>query len=84
MGRIESWGARPDRHYGKTELGRFKFSEGSDGRVVWRTDPTTGRIVRLTDRDLRSTAGPSGISCSTPAQASPFSTARSPPRPAWR
>jgi hypothetical protein len=51
VGRIESWSARPDRHYSRTELGPFKFSEGSDGRVSWRTDPTTGRVVRLTDRD---------------------------------
>ena len=50
-GRIESWSARPDRQYTHTEFGPFKFSEGSDGVVVWRTDPTTGRVVRLTDRD---------------------------------
>ncbi len=51
VGRIESWSARPDRQYSRTELGPFKFSEGSDGRVAWRTDPTTGRVIRLTDRD---------------------------------
>ena len=50
-GRIESWTARPDRQYTRTDLGPFKLAEGSDGRVAWRTDPTTGRVVRLTDRD---------------------------------
>ncbi len=51
-GRIETWSARPDRHYSRTELGPFKLSEGSDGATSWRTDPTTGRVVRLADRDL--------------------------------
>jgi hypothetical protein len=51
QGRIETWSARPDRHYSRTELGPFKLAEGCDGVVSWRTDPTTGRVVRLTDRD---------------------------------
>ena len=37
--------------FATTELGPFKFSEGLDGSTVWRTDPTTGRVTRLTDRD---------------------------------
>ena len=51
-GVLETWSARPDRHYSRTELGPFKLSEGSDGRRCWRTDPTTGRVVLLADRDL--------------------------------
>lgn len=50
-GWIETWSARPDRHYSRTELGPFKLAEGSDGATFWRTDPTTGRIVKLADRD---------------------------------
>lgn len=50
-GWIETWSARPERHYSRTELGPFKLAEGSDGTTFWRTDPTTGRIVKLADRD---------------------------------
>lgn len=50
-GVIETWSARPDRHYSRTALGPFQLAEGSDGLVQWRTDPTTGRVVRLADRD---------------------------------
>ena len=50
-GRLESWSAQPGSRYSRIELGPFKLSEGSDGVVGWRTDPTTGRIVHLTDRD---------------------------------
>jgi hypothetical protein len=50
-GRIETWSERSGRMYSRTELGPFNFAEGYDGRVAWRTDPTTGRVVRLTDRD---------------------------------
>lgn len=51
-GSLETWSVRPDKHYARTELGPFKLSEGSDGRTAWRTDPTTGRVVTLTDQDL--------------------------------
>ena len=51
-GSIETWSARPDRHYSRTELGPFKLAEGTNGEASWRTDPTTGRIVLLADRDL--------------------------------
>lgn len=51
-GRIETWSAHPDRHYSRTELGPFKLAEGTDGAASWRTDPTTGRVVLLADRDL--------------------------------
>ena len=51
-GTVETWSARPDRHYSRTELGPFKLAEGSDGPTCWRTDPTTGRVVKLVDRDL--------------------------------
>lgn len=51
-GFVETWSARPDRHFSRTELGPFKLSEGSEGGDAWRTDPTTGRIVKLADRDL--------------------------------
>jgi hypothetical protein len=51
-GSVETWSARPDRHYSRTELGPFKLAEGSDGESSWRTDPTTGRVVKLADRDL--------------------------------
>ncbi len=51
-GTIETWSVRPDLHYARTELGPFKLSEGSRGRTAWRTDPTTGRVVTLTDQDL--------------------------------
>jgi len=51
-GAIETWSARPDRHYSRTELGPFKLAEGTDGETSWRTDPTTGRVVKLADRDL--------------------------------
>lgn len=51
-GFIETWSARPDRHYSRTELGPFKLAEGTDGAASWRTDPTTGRVVLLADRDL--------------------------------
>jgi len=50
-GTTETWSARPDRHYSRTELGPFKLEEGTDGAVSWRTDPTTGRVAHLTDRD---------------------------------
>jgi hypothetical protein len=50
-GVIETWTARPDRFYSRTELGPFKAMEGSEGGLSWRTDPTTGRVSRLTDRD---------------------------------
>ncbi len=50
-GTIESWSARPDRQYSRTELGPFNLAEGVDGATSWRTDPTTGRLVKLTDRD---------------------------------
>lgn len=51
-GSIETWSVRPGRHYSRTELGPFKLAEGTDGPRSWRTDPTTGRIVALADRDL--------------------------------
>ncbi|MCC6350405.1 MAG: aspartyl protease family protein [Candidatus Eisenbacteria bacterium] len=51
-GFVETWSARPDRHFSRTELGPFKLSEGSEGGASWRTDPTTGRVVSLADRDL--------------------------------
>lgn len=51
-GSVETWSARPERHYSRTELGPFKLAEGSDGATSWRTDPTTGRVVMLADRDL--------------------------------
>ena len=51
-GLVETWSARPDRHYSRTELGPFRLAEGSDGTTSWRTDPTTGRVVKLADRDL--------------------------------
>lgn len=51
-GTVETWSARPDRHYSRTELGPFKLAEGTDGAASWRTDPTTGRVVQLADRDL--------------------------------
>lgn len=51
-GAIETWSARPDRHFSRTELGPFRLSEGSEGGTSWRTDPTTGRVVQLADRDL--------------------------------
>lgn len=51
-GLIETWTERPARRYSRTALGPFKLSEGVDGATAWRTDPTTGRIVRLVDRDL--------------------------------
>lgn len=51
-GFIETWSARPDRHHSRTELGPFKLAEGTDGAASWRTDPTTGRVVLLADRDL--------------------------------
>jgi hypothetical protein len=50
-GRLETWLERPGREYGRTELGPFAFAEGNDGVQPWRTDPTTGRTTRLTDRD---------------------------------
>jgi len=50
-GTMDTWAAPPARHYSRVELGPFKLSDGSDGAIAWRTDPTTGRIVRLTDRD---------------------------------
>jgi hypothetical protein len=50
-GRLEQWSERPGRHYSSTEMGPFKLREGSDGVTSWRTDPTTGRVVRLSDRD---------------------------------
>ncbi len=50
-GHMETWTEQPSRHYSRIELGPFKLSEGGDGVTSWRTDPTTGRIVRLTDRD---------------------------------
>jgi len=51
-GRFESWSARPDRHYSRTTLGPFSLAEGSDGESAWRTDPTTAKVVKLTDTDL--------------------------------
>ena len=50
-GKLEAWSAQPGSHYSKIELGPFKLSEGSNGGSAWRTDPTTGRIVHLADRD---------------------------------
>ncbi|MEO5989734.1 MAG: aspartyl protease family protein [Candidatus Eisenbacteria bacterium] len=51
-GRFESWSERPDRHHSRTTLGPFSLAEGSDGASAWRTDPTTSRVVQLTDNDL--------------------------------
>ncbi|MCC6650065.1 MAG: aspartyl protease family protein [Candidatus Eisenbacteria bacterium] len=51
-GWIETWSERPDRHFARTELGPFKLSEGAEGGKAWRTDPTTGKVVPLADRDL--------------------------------
>lgn len=51
-GRFESWSERPDRHYSRTTLGPFSLAEGSDGATAWRTDPTTSKVVRLSDNDL--------------------------------
>ncbi len=50
-GVMESWSVQPDRHASRMEMGPFKLSDGTLGAVSWRTDPTTGRIVSLTDRD---------------------------------
>ncbi|HTR96469.1 MAG TPA: aspartyl protease family protein [Candidatus Acidoferrales bacterium] len=50
-GTTETWNVGPDRQYSRTELGPFKLEEGTDGAVSWRTDPTTGRVTRLADRD---------------------------------
>ncbi len=52
-GWVETWSEKPDRHYSRTELGPFKLAEGTDGATSWRTDPTTGRVVKLADRDLQ-------------------------------
>ena len=51
-GTYESWAARPSRQFSRTALGPFQLAEGDDGRDAWRTDPTTGRIVKLADHDL--------------------------------
>jgi hypothetical protein len=51
-GTLESWSARPLRHYASTELGPFQLREGVDGATAWRTDPTTGMIRALADHDL--------------------------------
>jgi predicted aspartyl protease len=52
-GTYESWAARPSRQYSRTALGPFELAEGDDGQTPWRTDPTTGRIVKLADQDLQ-------------------------------
>lgn len=51
-GQFESWSARPDRHHSRTTLGPFTLAEGSDGASAWRTDPTTSKVVKLSDNDL--------------------------------
>lgn len=51
-GTMEMWSVRPDRHFARTKLGPFELSEGMNGARAWRTDPTTGRHVTLTDQDL--------------------------------
>lgn len=50
-GTMETWAAPPDRRYSRTVLGPFVMSEGCDRGTSWRTDPTSGRAARLTDRD---------------------------------
>ena len=51
-GVMETWSVKPDRHYARTKLGPFELAEGTNGSRAWRTDPTTGRVVTLTDQDL--------------------------------
>lgn len=50
-GTLETWSEKPSHYSARTELGPFKLGEGSDGVHAWRTDPTTGRVATLTDRD---------------------------------
>lgn len=52
-GSLESWSARPDRRHSRTALGPFDLQEWGAGGAAWRTDPTTARVVRLADHDLR-------------------------------
>lgn len=51
-GHNEAWALYPDQHASVTELGPFKLLEGYDGKIAWRTDPTTGKLVTLDGKDL--------------------------------
>lgn len=52
VGTVEVWLAKPNRRVSRTALGPFKLAEWSAGDASWRTDPTTGKVVKVTDRDL--------------------------------
>jgi hypothetical protein len=51
-GTTESWTRLPDHHATETQLGPFKILEGYDGHVAWRTDPSSGKPVKLDGKDL--------------------------------
>lgn len=52
VGTTESWTRLPDRRATETLLGPFKILDGYDGRVAWRTDPASGKPMRLDGKDL--------------------------------
>jgi hypothetical protein len=46
------WSVAPDHHGTYTKLGPLEFTEGYDGKVAWRTDPTSGKLVILDGKDF--------------------------------
>lgn len=50
-GVLESWGERPDRSAGRTEIGPFALREGFDGTRAWRVDQN-GKLQERDGNDL--------------------------------
>ena len=53
-GSTEVWARQPDQRATRTQIGPFKLSNGFDGKVGWRTDPT-GKFSTLDGKDLADT-----------------------------
>jgi hypothetical protein len=42
----------PDRRATETEIGPLQFRDGVAGKSAWRTDPASGKVVKLDGKDL--------------------------------